>query len=299
MEENKERADAGPEGGGPEGSALEKPAESAPEGAAPEAEGMSSPEAEPAPAAAATAALEAEGTAAAPAGRPQGAGRYLVTAAISAGVLIFALAFFMAGFASHALLDEDGGSGDAGGGGDGGGNAAIAEGVADHDPAWGPKDAAVVVQEFADFQCPYCGKFALQTFPQIKEAYGDKVRFVFRDFPLTSLHGSAQKAAEAGQCAQDQGLFWEFHDLLFENQTALSISDLRGYAESVGADMNKFNDCLDSGRNTREVLVDMQDGAKAGVTGTPAFLINGLLLSGAQPFAQFQQAIDAALAAGQ
>jgi len=231
--------------------------------------------------------------------RGPGVSRHLVTAAVAAGVLLFALAFFMAGFGARTLLDEDGGSGGGGGGGDGGGNAAIAEGIAEHDPAWGPEDAAVVVQEFADFQCPYCGKFALQTYPQIKEAYGDKIRFVFRDFPLSSIHGSAQKAAEAGQCAQDQGLFWEFHDLLFENQSAISESDLRGYAQEVGADVNKFNDCLDSGRNAREVLADMQDGAKAGVTGTPAFLINDLLLSGAQPFAQFQQAIDQALAAAE
>ena len=221
-----------------------------------------------------------------------GVSRHLVTAAVAAGVLLFALAFFMAGFGARTLLDEDGGSGS-------GSNEAIAEGIAKHDPAWGPEDATVVVQEFADFQCPYCGKFALQTYLQIKEAYGDKIRFVFRDFPLSSIHGSAQKAAEAGQCAQDQGLFWEYHDLVFAHQDAISDSDIRGYAEEIGADMNKFNDCLDSGKNAREVLLDAQDGEKAGVTGTPAFLINDLLMSGAQPFAQFQQAIDGALAAEQ
>jgi len=222
-----------------------------------------------------------------------GVSRHLVTAAIAAGVMLFALAFFMAGFGARTLLDEDGGS--ASGSGSGSGDEAIAEGIA-NDPAWGPEDATVVVQEFADFQCPYCGKFALETAPQLKEAYGDKIRFVFRDFPLSSIHGSAQKAAEAGQCAQDQGLFWEYHDLLFENQDAISESDLRGYAEEVDADMGKFNDCLDSGKNAREVLLDAQDGRKAGVSGTPAFLINDLLLSGAQPFEQFQIAIDQALA---
>jgi len=218
-----------------------------------------------------------------------GVSRHLVTAAVAAGVLLFALAFFMAGFGARTLLDEDGGSGS-------GSNEAIAEGIAKHDPAWGPEDATVVVQEFADFQCPYCGKFALQTYLQIKEAYGDKIRFVFRDFPLSSIHGSAQKAAEAGQCAQDQGLFWEYHDLLFANQDAIGDSDLRGYAQEVGADMDEFNDCLDSGKNTREVLLDAQDGRKADVSGTPAFLINDVLLSGAQPFEQFQIAIDQALA---
>jgi protein-disulfide isomerase len=227
--------------------------------------------------------------------RGPGVSRHLVTAAVAAGVLLFALAFFMAGFGARTLLDEDGGSGS--GSGSGSGDEAITEGVAKHDPAWGPEDATVVVQEFADFQCPYCGKFALETAPRLKEAYGDKIRFVFRDFPLSSIHSSAQKAAEAGQCAQDQGLFWEYHDLLFDNQDAIADSDLRGYAEDVGADMGKFNDCLDSGKNAREVLLDAQDGRKAGVSGTPAFLINELLLSGAQPFEQFQLAIDQALAA--
>jgi len=224
--------------------------------------------------------------------RGPGVSRHLVTAAIAAGVLLFALAFFMAGFGARTLLDEDGGSDSSGGGSD----EAIAEGIAKDDPAWGPEDATVVVQEFADFQCPYCGKFALETAPRLKEAYGDKIRFVFRDFPLSSIHSSAQKAAEAGQCAQDQGLFWEYHDLLFANQDAIGDSDLRGYAQEVGADMDEFNDCLDSGKNTREVLLDAQDGRKADVSGTPAFLINDVLLSGAQPFEQFQIAIDQALA---
>ena len=224
--------------------------------------------------------------------RGPGVSRHLVTAAIAAGVMLFALAFFMAGFGARTLLDEDGGSDSSGGGSD----EAIAEGIAKDDPAWGPEDATVVVQEFADFQCPYCGKFALETAPKLKEAYGDKIRFVFRDFPLSSIHSSAQKAAEAGQCAQDQGLFWEYHDLLFANQDAIGDSDLRGYAQEVGADMDEFNDCLDSGKNTREVLLDAQDGRKADVSGTPAFLINDVLLSGAQPFEQFQIAIDQALA---
>jgi len=221
--------------------------------------------------------------------------RHLLTAAISGGVLVFALAFFMAGFAARSLLDEgDGGGGSRNDGGGGSGDA-IAEGIAEHDPSWGPEDAPVLIQEFADFQCPYCGKFALQTYPRIKEAYGDQVRFVFRDFPLSTIHGSAQKAAEAAQCAQDQGLFWEYHDLLFASQDAMADSDLRRYAEEVGADTGAFNECLDSGKNAREVQMDMQDGQRSGVSGTPAFLINGLLVSGAQPFEQFQLAIDQAL----
>jgi protein-disulfide isomerase len=224
--------------------------------------------------------------------RPEGLGRYVLTAGISAAVLLFALAFFMAGFAAHALLDEDD---DDGGGGDG----ATAANASDDDPFWGPEDAAVIIEEFADFECPFCGRHAAETLPQIKEAYGDRVRYIYRDFPLTNMHQFAQKAAEASQCAHEQGQFWEYHDLLFENQGALAVPNLKAYAEQVGADTEEFNDCLDSGKNAPEVLLDLQDGQQAGVSGTPAFLINDLLLSGAQPFEQFQVVIDQALAVGE
>lgn len=222
--------------------------------------------------------------------RPEGLRRYVLTAGISAAVLLFALAFFMAGFAAHALLDEDD---DDGGGGDG----ATAASASDDDPAWGPEDAAVIIEEFADFECPFCGRHAAETLPQIREAYGDRVRYIYRDFPLTNMHQFAQKAAEAAQCAHEQGLFWEYHDLLFKNQGALAVPNLKAYTEQVGADTEEFNNCLDSGKNAQEVLLDIQDGQQAGVTGTPAFLINDLLLSGAQPFEQFQVVIDQALAA--
>jgi len=218
-----------------------------------------------------------------------GARRYLLTAAVSAGVLLFALAFFMAGFAAHALLE------DAGGGG--GSDKETLSSAAKDDPAWGPKDAAVTIEEFSDFQCPYCARFASETLPKIREAYGDKVRFIYRDFPITRTHQFAQKAAEAAQCAHEQGQFWKYHDLLFANQNALALSDLKRYAGQVGLDSGKFNDCLDSGKNAQEVTLDLQDGNQAGVTGTPAFLINGLLVTGAQPFEQFKAVIDQALAA--
>lgn len=215
--------------------------------------------------------------------RPGELPRYVGTAALSAAVLLFALVFFVAGFWVHALLDEDGG-------GDG------VSASASDDPAWGPEDASVTIEEFADFQCPYCGIFAQQTLPKIREAYEDKVRYVYRDFPLTSIHGFAQKAAEAAQCAHKQGLFWEYHDLLFMDQEALAVSDLKKYAENVGADTASFDECLDSGENTWEVLLDTQDGKQAGVGSTPAFVINGMVLSGAYPFEQFQSIIDMALA---
>jgi protein-disulfide isomerase len=216
--------------------------------------------------------------------------RYLLTAAVSAGVLLFALAFFMAGFAARALLDE-GDDSTSPGSTDG----LVLSNAADDDPSWGPEAASVVIEEFGDFQCPFCGSFARETLPRIRETYGDKVRYIYRDFPISNIHPNAQKAAEAAQCAQEQGRFWEYHDLLFANQEALAISDLKRYAREAEMDTDRFDGCLDSGKNAREVLLDLQDGQGSGVTGTPAFLINGLLVTGAQPFEVFQEAIDQAL----
>jgi protein-disulfide isomerase len=186
-------------------------------------------------------------------------------------------------------------------------------------PAKGPADAKVTIVEFSDFQCPYCGRFTTETLPQILSNYGDKVRFVFMNFPLTSIHPYAQKAAEAGECANEQGAFWQFHDLLFQNQTALTalltpdavaglakvVDSMKGYASQLGLDTAKFNDCLDSGRMADAVTADMTTAqtaaTDAGLTrfGTPAFFINGNNLAGAQPYDVFKAAIDAALAAAQ
>ncbi|HSP54358.1 MAG TPA: thioredoxin domain-containing protein, partial [Dehalococcoidia bacterium] len=134
----------------------------------------------------------------------------LAVVAAAAGVLIFALAFFMAGFAAHAMLKDEPGI-----------TAEANEMAAADDPSWGPEDAALTIEAFSDFQCPYCKKFAEQTLPRLKEAYGDKVRFIFRDLPLTNIHPVAAAAAQAGGCANDQGKFWEYHDLLYENQQSL------------------------------------------------------------------------------
>ena len=218
-------------------------------------------------------------------GRVRDYGPYLRTAAVSAAVALFALAFFAAGFWINDVLGEDEGSG----GGETPAN------VAD-DPAWGPEDALVVVEEFSDFECPYCGEFAQNTMPQIRQAFENKVRFVYRDFPLSQIHESAQKAAEAAQCAHEQGLFWEFHDAMFANQGALDVPSLKVLAENAGADVEEFNACLDSGKNAWEVLLDVKDGNEAGVSGTPAFLINGLLLPGVRPYEQFAAILEAALA---
>ncbi len=167
---------------------------------------------------------------------------------------------------------------------------------ADDDPARGPEDARVTVIEFADFQCPYCGRFHSQTLPLILQEYGDRIRFVYRDFPLTASHPFAEKAAEAGECAHEQGKFWEYHDVLYLNQGALDRASLGRYAQNLGLDTGTFDRCLDSGKYAAEVANDLQAGAAAGVRGTPAFFVNGELISGAQPYNVFKTAIDAALA---
>ena len=120
--------------------------------------------------------------------------------------------------------------------------------------------------------------------------------FVYRDFPIPS-HTGAQEGAEAAECADDQGKFWEYQDLIWANR-AVDLNSLKGYATQLGLDTATFNDCLDSGKQASEVQKDYQDGQSYGVTGTPTFFINGQLLKGAKPFETFQAMIDAALAGG-
>ncbi|MBW3015759.1 DsbA family protein [Candidatus Woesearchaeota archaeon] len=161
------------------------------------------------------------------------------------------------------------------------------------DASKGPDNAPVLIVEFSDFQCPFCSR-GRTTMDQVVEEYGDKVQLVFKHFPL-SFHENAQKAAEAAECALDQDKFWEMHDIMFDNQGALTVDDLKGYAEELELDIDAFNDCLDSGEKEAKVSADMAEGQKYGVSGTPAFFINGNLVSGAQPFENFKAAIDAEL----
>jgi len=171
---------------------------------------------------------------------------------------------------------------------------------ADDDPVLGEAGAPVTIIEFSDFQCPYCRQFWRDTLPQIKANYIDKglVKLVYRDFPLSNIHPSAQAAAEAGECAQSQGKFWEFHDAVFAAQdeqsagtVAFTADDVKSWGAEVGL-VAAFNECVDSGSNRAEVLKDFQDGAKAGVGGTPTFFVNGIAVEGALPYTQFQQLLD-------
>jgi len=169
--------------------------------------------------------------------------------------------------------------------------------LVDDDPVLGKKDAPLTIVEFSDFQCPFCARFREQTLDQLKKEYIDtgKVRFVYRDFPLSSIHPYAEKAAEAAECADEQGKYWEYHDKLFENQQALDVVSLKKYAAELKLDAGKFADCLDSGKYEDEVAKDLADGSKVGITGTPGFIIGKRSLSGAQPFSNFKAAIDAEL----
>lgn len=163
----------------------------------------------------------------------------------------------------------------------------------DDDPRLGTADAPVTIIEWSDFQCPYCKKNG-ETLKKVKEHYGDKVAIVFRDFPLP-FHDKAQKAGEASECADEQGKFWEYHDQLFQNQSALDIDGLKKAGEALGLDMGKFSACLDSGKFASEIAKDLAEGQAAGVTGTPASFINGKMVSGALPMDTYMAIIDSEL----
>ena len=163
-------------------------------------------------------------------------------------------------------------------------------------PSRGPTNAPVTIVEFSDFQCPYCGR-EYPVIERLMKEYDGKLRLVFRHYPL-DFHPFAQKAAEAGACAQDQGKFWELHDKMFSNQGKLAVADLKGYAKTLGMDATKFDKCLDSGEKKALVDDDLKAGSAAGVNGTPAFFINGIFINGAQPYEHMKQAVDRELRKG-
>lgn len=166
----------------------------------------------------------------------------------------------------------------------------------DDDPMRGSPDAKVTIIQFADFQCPYCGK-ANQTMTQVLKDYDGKVKMVFRDFPL-GFHASATPAAVATNCAGKQGKYWEMFDQVMPNQSALDEADLLRYAQAAKVDINKWQECRKDPAMVAEVEKDQADGAALGVTGTPAFFVNGIMMSGALPYDQFKSIIDRELAGG-
>ncbi len=164
---------------------------------------------------------------------------------------------------------------------------------ADDDPFMGPQDAPVTLVEFSDFQCPYCRRVQ-SVLKRLMTAYHGQLKLVFRDFPLRQIHPEAQKAAEAAQCANDQGQFWQYHDRLFA-ATELGVEHLKQYAVELGLDAEGFNACLDSEKYRQEVQDDIDDARAVGVNATPSFFVNGLPINGAVPFERFVEMVELAL----
>ena len=172
---------------------------------------------------------------------------------------------------------------------------------ADDDPAKGDENAPVTIIEFSDFQCPFCKRFFDDTLPALTQNYisTGKVKFVYRDLPLP-FHSNAENAALAAECADDQDKFWEMHDLIFQRQDSWASGDaaslFKGYATELGLDDSAFGSCYDSRKHVSEIQKDLADASASGASGTPTFFINGQRLVGAQPYAAFQQLIEAELA---
>ncbi len=162
-------------------------------------------------------------------------------------------------------------------------------------PTRGPTNAPVTIVEFSDYECPFCVR-AEPTVKDLLAKYPGKIKLVYRDYPLP-MHPRAPKAAEAAHCAGDQGKYWEMHDKLFAPGTKLEVADLKAHAREVGLDGDKFDKCLDSGTKAKDVDANKKAGDEAGVSGTPAFFINGRPLSGAQPLEAFSAIVDQELKA--
>jgi len=163
-------------------------------------------------------------------------------------------------------------------------------------PSTGPRNALVTVVEFSDFECPFCGQF-YPAIKQLEQEFGSDLRVVYRQFPLTGIHPNAWKAAEASLCAHEQGRFWEMHDLLFQEQARLRVGDLKEKAGRLGLNGPEFSSCLDSGRQRDRVQIDVDEGLRAGVAGTPALFVNGALVEGgAVPYAILAEAVRKELA---
>jgi protein-disulfide isomerase len=166
----------------------------------------------------------------------------------------------------------------------------------DDDPVLGPDTAEITLIEFSDYECPFCTKWQQEVFPQLMQAYEGRIRFVYRDFPLYSIHGNAAPAAEAANCAGAQGQYWAYHDLLFNGGKPLSAETYAAYATQVGLDTASFQECLDTHATLAEVQADYEYAADLGIRSTPTFFINGLAIVGAQPYESFKNIIDMELA---
>jgi protein-disulfide isomerase len=164
--------------------------------------------------------------------------------------------------------------------------------ISPSNPTWGNANAPVTLIEFSDYQCPFCQRVE-PTLKRLRATYGDdKIRFVWKDFPLTQIHPQAFKAGEAAHCAGDQGKYWELHDVLFNKQSELQVDDLKRHALELGLNTDAFNQCLDSSKYGERVRDGLAEGNQLGVNSTPTVFINGRRLSGAQPYEVFAAVID-------
>ncbi|GAP08281.1 MAG TPA: DsbA family protein [Anaerolinea thermolimosa] len=162
----------------------------------------------------------------------------------------------------------------------------------DNDPIYGPANAPITIIEFSDYECPFCRKWHNEVWPRIKTEYGDKVRLVYRDFPLYGLHANAESAALAANCAGEQGKYWEYNDALFATTERFSRDTYELLAAQLSLDVASFKTCMDEERYQNEIQADYQYAAELGISSTPTFFINGLALVGAQPYEVFKQVID-------
>jgi len=177
------------------------------------------------------------------------------------------------------------------------------------EPVRGDKNAKIVIVEFSDYQCPFCGRFARETAPLIDKEYVQtgKIKYIFRDLPLTSIHPNAFKAAEAAACAGEQDKFWEMHDRLYGNPDKIALTDLPSHAESLGLDKNQFEQCLSTDKYAEKIRKDIAEASRVGVTGTPAFFVAVVdsktsnlkfvqIMKGNQPFTSFKSYLDGLIA---
>jgi protein-disulfide isomerase len=166
----------------------------------------------------------------------------------------------------------------------------------DDDPFLGPEDAAITIIEFSDYQCPYCKKWHDEVLDRLLANYPGQIRFVYRDFPLISLHPGAAPAAEAADCAGEQGSYWPFYQALFSMKYDLTTEAYQQYAAELRLDTQAFTECLADRRYEPEVMGDYNYAVNLGVSSTPTFFINGIPIVGAQPYEVFKQIIDQELA---
>lgn len=162
-------------------------------------------------------------------------------------------------------------------------------------PSLGPEDARVTIVEFGDYECPFCKAWHDEVLPQIRQRYPDQVRLVFVDYPLNNIHPNSFIAAEAAHCAGDQGHYWPYHDALFDRQADLQIEIFTEIAAGLSLDVEPFDTCLQEGKFSNLVRQSIQQAEALGLSGTPAFLVNGQPLMGAQPFEVFAALIEEAL----